>query len=122
MVGDEDPWEAWEPNVSALDAQGRVKWHHLLPPGKQVPTPWQHEEFCRITREVTGQPANRDQIAGLLAAEPALGSLGVFEGARYRAHGMYRPEVDCRMFSKSATRFCAVCQATLLSAIDGATP
>lgn len=119
-VDDEDPWEAWEPNVSALDAQGRVKWSHLLPPGTEVPTPWRHEDFCRIQREVTEPAANRDQVAALLAAEPSLGRVGVFEGARYRARGMYRPEVDCRMFSKTARRFCAVCQAAFAAALDTA--
>jgi hypothetical protein len=122
IVADEDPWEAWEPNVSALDAQGRVKWQDLLPQDTPVPTPWQHAEFCRISRYVTAQPANRDQIAGLLSVEPTLGRLGVFEGARYRANGMFRSEVDCRMFSKSATRFCAICQETLLGAIDATSP
>jgi hypothetical protein len=118
VVG-EDPWYSWESNVSVIDAQRRVKWHNLLSLGTSVPTQWQHAEFCRISSQVKDQPANRDQIAALLAAEPELGRLGVFEGARYRAHGVYRPEVDCRMFSKSATRFCAVCQKTLLDAIGG---
>lgn len=119
-VDGEDPWEAWEPNVSALDAQGRVKWSHHLAAGTPVPTPWQHAEFSRLMRELTEPAANRDAVAALLAAEPRRGQVGAFEGARYRARGMYRPETDCRMFSKTATRFCAVCQAAFEQALDQA--
>lgn len=38
------------------------------------------------------------------------GKVGVFEGAGYSAKGMYRPMLDCLMFSKGTKPFCAVCE------------
>jgi IgA Peptidase M64 len=119
-VDGDDFWAAWEPNVSTLGSDGRVKWSSLLDGCAEVPTPWHHAEFCRLIREVDDPLQQREQVAALLAAEPSLGALGVFEGARYRAHGVYRPEVDCRMFSKSARNFCAVCQDTIAMTLAAA--
>ncbi|MFO7889823.1 MAG: M64 family metallopeptidase [bacterium] len=36
--------------------------------------------------------------------------VGAFEGAGYSARGLYRPELDCIMFSNRTKRFCKVCQ------------
>jgi len=38
------------------------------------------------------------------------GKVGAFEGAGYASHGLYRPELDCIMFSNRNQRFCRVCQ------------
>jgi hypothetical protein len=38
------------------------------------------------------------------------GKVGVFEGAGYSSIGMYRPMLDCLMFSKGTKPFCAVCE------------
>jgi hypothetical protein len=35
---------------------------------------------------------------------------GAFEGAGYSAKDMYRPELDCLMFSKGTKPFCTVCE------------
>ena len=35
--------------------------------------------------------------------------VGAFEGAGYSAEGMYRPMLDCLMFSKGTKPFCKVC-------------
>lgn len=36
--------------------------------------------------------------------------VGAFEGAGYSAKGLYRPELNCLMFSNQEIRFCKVCQ------------
>lgn len=108
----------WEPNVSVLDAQGRPRWAGELDAGLALPTPWQHEAFLAILASGAPPAEQREQVAALLAAEPLRGRVGAFEGARYLARGLYRPEVDCRMFSKSATRFCAVCQRAMVDVLD----
>ena len=36
--------------------------------------------------------------------------VGAFEGAGYKSKGLFRPMVDCIMFSKGNKPFCAVCQ------------
>jgi hypothetical protein len=44
--------------------------------------------------------------------------VGAFEGAGYATKGLYRPSVDCRMFSLSLVDFDPVCSAALNKVID----
>lgn len=46
------------------------------------------------------------------------GQVGAFEGAGYISNGMYRPSLDCIMFSKRADTFCPVCSETMQKIID----
>ena len=46
------------------------------------------------------------------------GKVGAFEGAGYVANGMYRPMLDCIMFSKGNRPFCNVCEAHILKVIE----
>lgn len=122
-----DAWQPWEPNVSPMDSQGRVKWSARVGPEVPVPTPWQHAEYLRLMGlplQPSDDPAAlpvavvREQVAALLAVEPWAGRLGVFEGARYLARGLYRPEADCRMFTRGATRFCTICRETMAAVLS----
>ena len=54
----------------------------------------------------------------LLAAMPHADQVGAFEGASYEDRGLYRPEVDCIMFSRNEVGFCRVCQRALVTIID----
>ncbi|MFH1452874.1 MAG: M64 family metallopeptidase [Armatimonadota bacterium] len=45
------------------------------------------------------------------------GKTGVFEGAGYCSKEMYRPELDCIMFSKGAKPFCKVCRQAVIERI-----
>lgn len=36
--------------------------------------------------------------------------VGLFEGAGYSSRGLYRPEIECLMFSNRGKQFCRVCQ------------
>ena len=36
--------------------------------------------------------------------------VGAFEGAGYSSTGLYRPQLDCLMFSRRAQPYCAVCR------------
>jgi hypothetical protein len=83
--------EPWEPNITALLDPLRVKWGDLIEEGTPVPTPADDERYS--------------------------GKTGVFEGAGYAAKGLYRPAVDCKMFSKANRKFCAVCSKALADAI-----
>lgn len=105
----------WEPNVSAV-YDGRVKWQARIAADVPVPTPWRQAEYMELTKaardnrdHVEPEEAARVDIDGFLRAEPYYGKTGAFEGARYTAHNLFRPEVDCRMFSKTAKHYCAVC-------------
>jgi hypothetical protein len=119
--------EPWEPNVTALLNPQRLKWKDLVKPGTPVPTPWHKEEFeayereiqrrRQIIREQNRPEKDMDELFQeekrhedeLLAAEKYAGKVGAFEGANYEAHGYYRPEVNCIMFTRYNT-FCAVCR------------
>lgn len=54
--------------------------------------------------------AHSDEIDKYLSKSKFVGKVGAFEGAGYSAKGMYRPMLDCIMFSKGAKPFCAVCE------------
>ena len=46
------------------------------------------------------------------------GKVGAFEGAGYAAKGLYRPMLDCIMFSRGARPFCRVCEAAVARTIQ----
>lgn len=46
------------------------------------------------------------------------GVVGAFAGAGYAAEGLFRPALDCIMFSKGVKPFCPVCQEAIAHAID----
>ncbi len=45
----------------------------------------------------------------MLNSEKNFGKVGAFEGAAYEAKGLYRPELDCIMFTTNNVPFCKVC-------------
>lgn len=46
------------------------------------------------------------------------GKVGAFEGAGYVSEGLYRPMIDCIMFSKTKLRFCKVCERSVERVIN----
>ena len=126
--------EPWEPNVTA-NAQ-RPKWFDMLDPGVPLPTPWKKEEFEAHQREyqaerrklrAEGVPEEkmdelfrreRDWETAFLGKEQYAGKVGAFEGASYEAKGLYRPQVDCIMFTRNEVGFCKVCSRAIQRMID----
>lgn len=53
-----------------------------------------------------------DRKLAAIKAEYAFlkGKVGAFEGAGYAAKGLYRPMIECLMFSNQQDEFCLVCQ------------
>jgi hypothetical protein len=45
-----------------------------------------------------------------LATTQGAGVVGAFEGAGYSATGLYRPTLDCLMFSRRVQPFCPICE------------
>ncbi|MGE5363809.1 MAG: M64 family metallopeptidase [Bacteroidota bacterium] len=45
------------------------------------------------------------------------GKVGAYEGAGYAAQGLYRPMLDCIMFSKGKKPFCRVCEDAIVRVI-----
>ena len=128
--------EPWEPNITALHDPGALKWKALATPGVPLPTPWAQARFDEAEavyqaerrrlrdaaapeRALTDLAArHKGTLDGLLGAEPHGGAIGAFEGGGYRAKGIYRPALDCIMFSRRPSTFCKVCEAHLGRVLD----
>jgi len=86
-----------------------------------------NEKIARMKR--TGAPAaetakaeaeserlskeHADWVDRFLAKSRYAGQVGAFEGAGYAAKGLYRPAVDCLMFTKGTKPLCRVCEAAV---------
>ena len=53
------------------------------------------------------------EVDARIKAGPLAGVVGAFEGAGYTAKGLYRPALDCIMFSRGEKPFCPVCRQTI---------
>ncbi len=69
------------------------------------------EESERRSREHAGK------VDDYLAKSRFKGQVGAFEGAGYSAEGLYRPMLDCLMFTKGKKPFCKVCAEAVLRVI-----
>jgi len=81
--------EPWHPNITTLKDFDR-KWKHLVADTVPIPTP----DISKY-RHTTG----------------------VFEGAGYSAHDIFRPAVNCRMRSNQAEGFCEACREAIRNMI-----
>jgi hypothetical protein len=128
--------EPWEPNITALLDPEDLKWRDLLTPGADLPTPWNHEEYGNFSRQSQARRGDlrqsgaaeevleklfeeeREKVTAMLGIPGQKGVVGAFEGAMYQARGLYRPAVDCIMFTRDEVGFCPVCQRALKTIID----
>jgi hypothetical protein len=119
--------EPWEPNATALLDPAMLKWKDLVVAGTPVPTPWRKAEFEAYEKEVQAErrkirAENRSEAQmnalfekekkhedELLGTDKYSDRVGAFEGANYEAHGFYRPQENCIMFTRY-DKFCAVCR------------
>ena len=128
--------EPWEPNVTALLDPAKLKWRDLVAAGTALPTPWDQKRYDEIdlayqakrkalidakASEEASEALMREvkqTTKPLLDGEPHSGKIGAFEGAMYEAKGLYRPSVDCIMFTRNPTSFCKVCERGIENVID----
>ena len=119
--------EPWEPNATALLDVNNLKWRDLVSEGVPIPTPWNKEQFETYSNEIQKRRVQlrKDrrpesemealfteelkQEQDMFSKEKYYRKVGAFEGSIYEAHGYYRPEVDCIMFSRT-NHFCNVCK------------
>jgi hypothetical protein len=59
-----------------------------------------------------------DKVDAYLAKSEYFGKVGAFEGAGYSAQGLYRPMLDCLMFTKGDKPFCEVCEMAVIRVIQ----
>ena len=74
--------EPWEPNITTL-VDFDSKWKDMI--GKKTPVPTPAEKKYENT-------------------------VGVYEGAGYQMHDIYRPMIDCLMSTFNGKKFCPVCE------------
>ena len=101
--------EPWEPNITTLHDFG-AKWQDMLPAGTAIPTPLDDLDKQDVRR--IWHTFNQEQ-KDLLNLK-----LGVYEGAGYQLHGVYRPVQECRMRINECEEFCPVCTRAIVRMID----
>jgi hypothetical protein len=62
--------------------------------------------------------SHQEKMDQYLAKSKFVGIVGAFEGAGYDSEGLYRPMLDCLMFSKGKKPFCKVCQNAIIKVIN----
>ncbi len=128
--------EPWEPNVTALLDAAQIKWRDLVDAATPIPTVWGQKAYDemdlayqqkrkKLIDEKASETASEALMREvkvtsekLLHAEKFFGKVGAFEGAMYEAKGLYRPEIDCIMFTRNPTSFCKVCARAIDRTID----
>jgi hypothetical protein len=133
-TGGEQHPEPWEPNLTADGAH--PKWSDIVDAGTPLPTPWDKEAFEAHSRDYQAERrklrnANvpetqmdelfrRERVweTQFLGSQKYAGKVGAFEGAGYEAKGLYRPQVDCIMFTRDEVGFCRVCSRAIDRIID----
>jgi hypothetical protein len=132
--------EPWEPNVTALLDQDKLKWRHLVATSTPVPTPWSKQAFEEFQRDVQARRKQiradrrpesemdalfreeRAHVTKLFGRERYRMAVGAFRGANYDAQAYYRPQLDCIMFTRDQVPFCRVCESALEQVIDSIAP
>lgn len=121
--------EPWEPNITPLLDRSNLKWKDLMTEGVELPTPWEKAQYDslealrgKLDRLAPDYYQKREPLyqaaMSLLRTSRFAGKVGAFEGAGYLTKGMYRPSVDCRMFSLSLVDFDPVCSGAIKRMID----
>jgi hypothetical protein len=100
--------EPTDPNLTALLDPNNLKWKHLVKKGTPIPTPWDKQNYEKM---------NEIDKKKHLAKKKYQGIVGAFEGAGYADKGIYRPMIDCIMFSKGQRPYCNVCKDAVIRMI-----
>jgi hypothetical protein len=127
--------EPWETNITALFDKNNLKWKDLVTEGTPIPTPWNKEEFDKAGYAIQKE---RDSLRAAMVPESVMEDLftrqmnqenryfeneiyrekvGAFNGAGYVANGLYRPQIDCIMYTRHMV-FCKVCSRSIENVID----
>jgi hypothetical protein len=106
--------EPTEPNITSLLNPDRPKWKNEVMPGKALPTEWQKAEYDSLA----GVKDSYKLRAQFMKRNKLHGKVGFFEGAGYSSKGLYRPMLDCIMFSNESPEFCEVCRQAIQRMIN----
>ncbi len=127
--------EPYEPNVTAFLEPDKLKWRNLVDAETPLPTPWPKETFDKEEIAIQARRAQmrkdnvpesemnalfhseQQSIELLFSKAENRDAVGVFEGANYQSTGMYRPQMNCIMFTRTNS-FCKVCANAIEQIID----
>ncbi len=120
--------EPWQVNITALLDPKKIKWDTYVDEGIPIPTPWDKEKYdkkdseyrkgLKLLRE-QNTPASEIEkfrndhqqwLKKFFSKHPYRGKVGVFEGAGYASEELYRPSLNCIMFSKGLPGFDPICR------------
>ncbi len=121
--------EPYDPNVTALLDPENLKWKDLVEATTPLPTPWNKEQYDQLDADRRALKKDDPEYAqklkditqkmsNFLIEQQYSAKVGAFEGAGYMSKGLYRPCIDCRMFTKSLVGFCPVCRQAIERMID----
>lgn len=122
--------EPWDPNLTALFDPKNIKWKKYMDdPDIPLPTPWEKEAYDKNANTYKNWDRTTDDYYDkrepyisanrkILEESKYAGKVGAFEGAGYHSRGLYRPSVNCRMFSLAVVPFDPVCRAAIERVID----
>ncbi|HLP16501.1 MAG TPA: M64 family metallopeptidase [Bacteroidota bacterium] len=121
--------EPWEPNVASDVSRDKLKWRDLVDASTPLPTDWHKQTYDSLATALRTLPRNAadygkkrrallEEQDRFLNEHPLKNVVGAFEGAGYASKGLYRPAVNCRMFSKSLIDFDPVCSRAIVRMID----
>jgi len=127
--------EPWEFNVTTNTNAETIKWSELVTEDTPIPTPWDKEAFDKHSMAVQKKRgalrkahASEREMEELFRKQQQYedsllnnmkysGHVGAFEGAQYKAKGVYRSEPNCLMFTRH-DQFCAACRRGINLVID----
>ncbi len=111
------PWEKAEFDKNdALWQKKRAKMNQHIADLKRKKAP--KEEILKAEKDYAEKDkAHSAKVEKYLRASKFWGKIGAFEGAGYSSEGLYRPELDCIMFSKGHKPHCKVCEAQIIKII-----
>jgi hypothetical protein len=76
------------------------------------------EEIQEAEQEYEQKDREHSQkVDAFLTGSRYFSKVGAYEGAGYSSQGLYRPMIDCIMFSKGSKPYCKVCEAGILRVI-----
>lgn len=82
----------------------------------------EHAPESQIKAAQEEASAHSRKFAGILGnflkKSKYAGKVGAFEGAGYSSKGLYRPMLDCIMFSKGKKPYCKVCEQAIIKIIE----
>ena len=127
--------EPWELNVTTHTEKDKIKWGDMIDEDMPLPTPWGKKEFDQHSIKTQKEReklraaktpesemneffiAQREWEEAYLKDIKYAGKTGLYEGAQYHSHGIYRSAPNCIMFTRT-DHFCPACQRAINLVID----